>query len=112
MDVNVNTSGEITVIEIVGELDTTTAYNVQSQILPLAEKSHKILLDMSGITYMSSAGLRILLTLYRSIKERHGEIVLVGLNEDIKDIMSITGFLDFFTTFDNREDGLKSLRTH
>lgn len=112
MDIIVTSSNEITVIEIVGELDSSTAYNVQSQILPVAEQSRKILLDMSDVTYMSSAGLRILLTVYRSIQERHGEIVLVGLNEDIKDIMAITGFLDFFTTFDTREDGLKSLRVH
>lgn len=104
-----NSSDEITVIEIVGELDTTTAYNVQNQILPLAEKSRKILLDMSDVTYMSSAGLRILLMLYRTIKEKHGEIVLVGLSEEIRDIMSITGFLDFFITFDRREEGLQSL---
>lgn len=103
------TSDEITVIEIVGELDTTTAYNVQNQILPVAEQSRKILLDMSDVTYMSSAGLRILLLLYRTIQERHGEIVIVGLSEDIKDIMSITGFLDFFITFDKREEGIKSL---
>lgn len=106
------TSDEITVIEIVGELDTTTAYNVQNQILPMAEKSRKILLDMSDVTYMSSAGLRILLMLYRTIQEKHGEIVLVGLSEEIKDIMSMTGFLDFFVTFERREDGLQSLEAN
>ncbi len=109
MDNNVKTSDEITVIEIVGELDTSTAHNVQNQILPMAERSRKILLDMTEVTYMSSAGLRILLLLYRTIQEKHGEIVIVGLSEEIRDIMSITGFLDFFITFGSREDGIKSL---
>lgn len=106
---NINTIDEITVIEIVGELDASTAYNVQNQILPLAESSRKLLLDMSDVTYMSSAGLRILLNLYRKIQENVGQIVIVGLNEEVKDVMAITGFLDFFDTYDTREAGMRSL---
>ena len=50
---------------------------------------------MSGVEYMSSAGLRMLLSMYRQISRQNGGIVLVGLAEEIKDTMSVTGFLNF-----------------
>jgi anti-sigma B factor antagonist len=82
---------------------------VQQQVLPLAQPGAKILLDMTQVPYMSSAGLRMLLSLYRQVAAKDGQLVLVGLVEQIKDTMSITGFLDFFTTCDTLESGLQTL---
>ena len=64
---------------------------------------------MSGVEYMSSAGLRMLLSMYRQISRQNGSIVLVGLGEEIKDTMSVTGFLNFFTIRDTVDEGLKAL---
>ncbi|HEX2621574.1 MAG TPA: STAS domain-containing protein, partial [Phototrophicaceae bacterium] len=69
-----------------------------------------ILLDMSHVTYLSSAGLRMLLLLYRRIRENNGKMVLTGLTEEVADIMQITGFLDLFSTFDKRATGLQALQ--
>ena len=62
--------------------------------MPLAEPVCKIAIDMGGVTYMSSVGLRLLLVIYRTIKGNGGEVVLVRLPEDLRDTMEITGFLD------------------
>lgn len=67
-----------------------------------------MILDMSHVEYMSSAGLRMLLAVRRQMAA-NGYIVLVGLSEAIKDTMTITGFLDFFTTCDTIEDGIQAL---
>ena len=58
---------------------------------------------------MSSAGLRMLLLIYRQAQQKSGQIALVGLSEEIKDIMSVTGFLSYFTVCETLEDGLKVL---
>jgi anti-sigma B factor antagonist len=110
IDVNVDTTGDITIIEMVGELDSVTAPAVQEQIIPLAKQGYKIILDMTGVTYMSSAGLRILLLMYRTINEHVGTIIIAGLNDDVRDVMSITGFLEFFTIVDTREEAFQKLR--
>jgi anti-sigma B factor antagonist len=65
---------------------------------------------MSHVTYLSSAGLRMLLLLYRRIRENNGKMVLTGLTEEVADIMQITGFLDLFSTFDKRATGLQALQ--
>jgi anti-sigma B factor antagonist len=59
---------------------------------------------------MSSAGLRVLLAVYRQMTAQNGQVVLVGLVEEIKDTMSVTGFLDFFTTADSLEEAFAVLK--
>ena len=107
---SVNTLQQVTVIEMTGDVDANTAPLVQDQVLLLAQPQAKLLLDMTKVPYMSSAGLRMLLSLYRQVVSKNGEIVLVGLVEEIKDTMSITGFLDFFTIRDTLESGLEALK--
>jgi anti-sigma B factor antagonist len=106
---SVNTLQQVTVIEIAGDVDANTAALVQAKVLPLAQPKAKLLLDMTKVPYMSSAGLRMLLSVYRQVGSKNGQIVLVGLVEEIKDTMSITGFLDFFTTRDTLDSGLEAL---
>lgn len=109
IQVNIENMGDVTIIELAGELDSVSAPQVQEQILNAAGQGGKILLDMSKVTYMSSAGLRILLLLYRRINDSDnvGSIVLAGLNDELQDIMAITGFLDFFTTVEDRNAALR-----
>jgi anti-sigma B factor antagonist len=109
MQINVKPSGQVTVVEIAGDIDSNTAPQAQEQILPLVQPGSKLLLDMSGVEYMSSAGLRVLLSMYRQVSRQNGGMVLVGLAEEIKDTMSITGFLNFFTTRDTVDEGLRAL---
>ena len=99
----------VTVIEMAGDVDSNTAPLVQKQVLPLVQPDSKILLDMTKVRYMSSAGLRLLLSLYRLVLSQNGQLLLVGVAEEIKDTMSITGFLDFFKTSDTLDSGLKAL---
>jgi anti-sigma B factor antagonist len=111
MDINIHHIDDITIVELNGVFDSNTAYSVQETILPLADSSSKLLLDMSNVTYMSSAGLRILLLLYRRISENIGRIIVTGLSESLSEVMAITGFLDFFTVATNRDVGLENLRS-
>jgi len=110
MEVNVEMIDKITVIELNGDLDSNSANQVQSKILSLANENSRILLDMTNVKYMSSAGLRLLLLLYRQVREQVGHIAITGLNDEVKDVMAITGFLDFFAIFDSRKAGLAALR--
>jgi anti-sigma B factor antagonist len=109
MEIDIKTVDQITVVALAGDIDANTAPAIQDQVLPIAESSRKILLDMFKVPYMSSAGLRMLLSLYRQVTAKDGKLVLVGLSEEITDTMSITGFLDFFTTRDTVDAGLEVL---
>ena len=101
---------DISIVTLAGELDGQSAPNMESQILPLVHPQCKILLNMSGVSYISSIGLRALLLLHRETSGNQGRIVLSDLPEMIYDTMFITGFLDFFEAYDTVEEGLTALR--
>jgi anti-sigma B factor antagonist len=110
MDIQIRTADGIKIIALRGELDTSTSREVQAQILSQVEPRGRVILDLSGVTYMSSAGLRVLLSLYRHTSNQDGELVLVGVAEEIRDTMEITGFWDFFTACASMDEAVAALR--
>jgi anti-sigma B factor antagonist len=109
ININVENKGQITIIAMAGELDSISSPEAQEQIFPLIQHGCKILLDMTDVTYMSSAGLRTLLLMYRQIQDHVGDVVITGLGDEVRDVMAITGFLDFFHTVNSRHEGLQQL---
>lgn len=110
MNIKVKTVAGITVVELAGSIDGRTAPGIQAQISPLAQPGSKIVLDMPRVTYMSSGGLRLLVALYRQVSRNDGTLVLAGLTERVRDTMSLTGFLPFFTTYETVEAALAALK--
>ena len=109
MEIRQEAVGNATVFTIEGDIDGNTAPDAQAQIIPLASPDAKIAVDMSGVAYMSSAGLRMLLVIYRTIMGQGGKVVLVGLSEELQDTMTLTGFMDFFDNYDNLDEGVAAL---
>ena len=109
MNIELEEMDGVMVATLFGELDGRTAPQVQEKLLALPEPNGKALLDMSGVTYISSAGLRALLMLYRQMAANDGRVALVGLAENIKDVMVVTGFLEFFDDYNTLQEGLAAL---
>ncbi len=109
LEIHIGKEKNITIIEMQGELDSRSSPEVQDQLLNAVERDSKIVLDMSRVDYMSSAGLRTLLVLYRRIKENVGQIIVTGLNDEVRDVMAITGFLDFFETAETRREAIAAM---
>ncbi|HEX5400914.1 MAG TPA: STAS domain-containing protein [Pseudonocardiaceae bacterium] len=109
MDVAQRTFGDVTVVELTGELDNHTALSTREHMMPLVSCSDRLLLDLSRVTYLSSAGLRVLLLMYRQAVATGTQIALTAIPPDIYAVMSATGFLDFFAVTDTVEAGLAEL---
>jgi anti-sigma B factor antagonist len=99
----------IQVITLEGEVDGKTAPVAQQEILPLLPAGAPVVLDFAGVGYMSSAGLRMVLLIYRQGASKGSTIALAGLSEEIRDTMDATGFLGFFTVADSVPDALAAL---
>jgi anti-sigma B factor antagonist len=95
---NIKTSEEngIGTARLEGSLDGKTAPEVREQLRPFLAENSKMILDLTKVDYLSSAGLRLLLLLYREFSAKRGKLVLLGVSEDIRTVMSHTGFLNFF----------------
>jgi len=109
IEIDIRSLGGVTVVALTGDLDTKTSRAVRSEVLPLAEPGDKIIIDLSEVAYMSSAGLRFLLSLYRHSSNQSGTLILVGISEEIRDTMEVTGFLDFFTACNTVEEAMKEI---
>lgn len=85
---------EITLIPV-GRLETTTAPQLEEQINAVLEDAEKLILDFQGLEYLSSAGLRVLLSTHKAFMKRgSGELVICHVNETIHEVFELTGFLD------------------
>jgi anti-sigma B factor antagonist len=92
-----------------GSLDGKTAPEVREQLRPFLAANSKLILDLTKVEYLSSAGLRLLLLLYRDLAGKNGKLVLVGVSEDIRAVMSHTGFLNFFTLASSEGEALQAV---
>lgn len=106
MNVDINTNGNIVIISIEGSIDSKTAGELQSQIMGKVSESDNVLLNLTEVDFVSSAGLRVLLMIYRQIKSKNGKVILVGVSQEITDVMSMTGFINFFEITDTIDNAL------
>ena len=85
------------IVSLEGELDTAHAMEVEQAMQPLHELSGQdIVIDCTKLDYIASSGLRILLGLLKSAKAKENHVVLKNLNDEIKDVFKMTGFIDLF----------------
>ena len=94
MIINVERDFELVTLEITGRLDTTTAPNLESVINELLEDTKEIIFDMSGLEYISSAGIRVLLGAYKKMNTNHGIMRIEKANDMVSEIFEMTGLLE------------------
>lgn len=95
---------QIGIYEVGTVLDTATSAKEQQGIMALLEKNRNIALDLSHCTYVSSAGLRVMLCTYKTAMAKGGRIDLVGVSGEIRDVMAMTGFEKFFKFYRTLEE--------
>ena len=109
MDLKVEQVGKINIVHVVGDIDGASASQFQERLLPLVKTSNPLLLELSGVSFMSGEGLRVLLGLRRQISGRGGRMALVGLPQQIKETMSTTGFGEFFQIYASLPEAMAAL---
>ena len=107
--VSVKQQDNVTTIELEGSIDGKTAPQFREEIRPALDSASRAILDLSKVGYLSSAGLRLLLLVYREFTAKQGKLVLVGVSPDIQAVMSHTGFLSFFTLVDTQAAAMEAL---
>ena len=83
--------GEKLTVALEGRLDTTTAPQLDKELDPIAEDVKELVFDITNLDYVSSAGLRILLSMHKNMSAR-GRMVLRGANENVMEVFEVTGF--------------------
>ena len=80
-----------------GRLDTPASISATQEITPLLENADKIItMDFSQLEYISSSGLRLLLTIRKESSAKGGKVVIKHISDDIKKVFMMTGFFNLF----------------
>ncbi len=93
MNINKNKNGDKLEIAVDGRLDTTTAPQLETEFKQSLDGVSDLVIDISGLEYISSAGLRVLLSAQK-VMNKQGNMVVKGVNEAIMEIFEVTGFVD------------------
>ena len=91
------------IIKVTGEIDSKTVSTLRSFIDEKLIEDKAVALDLTNVPFMSSAGLRTLLTLQRSTTKMNVDLALIGVASEIQDTMKVTGFLQYFKIYDSIE---------
>ena len=80
-----------------GEMDTAAAVEAEEVLKPLYQSSGKdVIIDCTNLEYIASSGLRILLGILKGAKASGSRVVMKGMNDDIKSVFQLTGFISIF----------------
>ena len=97
MEVHITETEETITARFVGRLDTPAAVEVTREVQPLLDHADRTLvLDCSELSYISSSGLRIFLTIRKAAAAAGGQVVIENLSPEIRQVFMMTGFLQLF----------------
>lgn len=89
------------IIEVTGQVDSKTIGDLRDYLDENIKGDLPVALELSEVPFMSSAGLRTILILFRKTQDMNVKLCLVGLNEEIAETMKVTGFYQYFTNYSN-----------
>ena len=93
MTINIERELRLVTLRITGRLDTTTSPNLDSVINELPEDTKELAFDMSGVEYISSAGIRVLLRAYKKMNFNQGKTRIENVNDIVREVFEMTGLL-------------------
>lgn len=96
MEVKIAQEGMVTTAALIGRLDTLAAQEIAPQMDELKNAPGSLILDCSELSYISSSGLRIFLTLRKAAAEKGGKVIVKNISNDIRSVFMMTGFLNLF----------------
>lgn len=111
MEVSVTSrpSGERTVVRVAGEIDVYTAPVLREELARLADAGHNdLVVDLTGVPFMDSTGLGVLVGALKRVKTHGGELSLVIDQEKVLKVFRITALTQVFPIFETVDEALKA----
>ena len=109
MSLHLTHQGDIVIVEIEGQLIVSNRQELKQRVLDEAEAgARKVVVDFAGTGYIDSAGLGVLVSLAKRLRELGGDIRLANLNDDLRTLFELTKLDTLFQISDSRERALES----
>jgi anti-sigma B factor antagonist len=98
----------VKILELNGKIDAS-ATNFEEDLKELVTGENKIIVDCSNLNFINSAGLRTFLSILKGVTAINGRIIISSLQENVKEIFSISGFINLFEIAENKEEAIDKI---
>ncbi len=109
-EIKIESVGDVEVVLIEGHLDASMANTVNEKLNDVLEGDcSKLIVDLEGLEYISSAGLRVLLYAAKKMQEKEGKTALCSIRKNVQRVLDISGLNTIFLTYEDRDVALSSM---
>jgi len=110
MDISQEQLNGVVVVTPRGRIDSTTSGALEAHLLNLSKTQQpRIVVDFMNVDYISSAGLRVMLTLAKRVRDARGALALCSLGETVRQVFELAGFLPLFTIEGSRDVAVRAV---
>lgn len=107
MDVTIRDEGDTKIVMLQGKLDTNSTPNAEGEINSLLDNGvNKLLINFEQLSYISSAGLRLLLATAKRLQGSGGDLRVCSLNEMATEVFELSGFTAIINVFASEQEAL------
>jgi anti-sigma B factor antagonist len=99
-------SGTNTVVDLEGAMDLSNSHGLRTKLFETLAATPRLVLNMSGIRFVDSAGIATLLELLKQARDLQKDFVLFGVGATVRDVLRLTSLLGVFRVFDTEEHAL------
>lgn len=111
MNITEQLQGDIVVVSLEGRLDGNTSASLESAFAKLVEQGNgKFVFNLQGLDYVSSAGLRSLLSAAKMVKVIQGKLALARMNENVKEVFDMSGFSSIFKLYETEDEAINTIK--
>lgn len=110
MQINETMDGEVLILAVQGRLDSNTSKQLDEVLTNQIQSKPGVVLDFSGLEYISSAGLRVLLKGAKQGRAGGGKLALCCLSSHVREVFDISGFSSIFSIHDDRAGALVAVK--
>lgn len=108
VDIKEDKSGDILILRVKGRLDAISSPAAEKKVFECINNGQsKLLLDFAGVEYLSSAGMRMLLSTTKKLKAISGKLVVCSITTNVMDVLKMSGFDHVLELARSEEEGLK-----
>jgi len=97
------------VVTVTGRVDSVTAEALDGQLARIAKENSRMVLDMHGVMYLSSAGVRAIVRTLQGAQKAGGVVLLANVSDVVAQVLDTVGMLHLLRTFRSVDDALRSL---
>ncbi len=112
MDMEEKKRGDICILSLNGRLDAYSSNELEIKVNTLIDNDCKqLIINFDGVDYISSSGLRVILSAVKKLRKMQGDVKLACLKPYVKEVFDISGFTQLFEIFDQEEEAVNSFQS-